>query len=444
MTKKTSPWHERKSPQDAQHVLSQCVAQGYWGAPHQNALIVHDLSLMRRRLRDLKACFPKQTVHGLAIKANPLMEILQVAVREESVGLEAASFGEVSLAIAAGCSPEQIIYDSPAKSTYDLKRALTAGVHINADNLEELERIATLRTLIPTTTSTVGLRINPLTGSGNIHMTSVAVRGSKFGVPLDKKHHRLLLDAYARHSWLTGVHVHVGSQGCPMEMLVDAVCAIARFRLQVHEHCGGARITTVDLGGGLPTVYHKDDPVFTMKEYANALRHARPELFEEDVRLMTEFGRIIQAGCGFAVSRIEYVKDTGAGQLATVHLGADFMLRRAYRAQDWHYDFAVLDAKGAPKHAEHKTPISLGGPLCFSGDILARDLLLPPVSSKDLLFYSNVGGYTLSMWSRYCSRAIPNVVGVEEDGSLVLLRRAETDEDLIQWWSQRPTTQMLS
>ena len=149
---------------------------------------------------------------------------------------------------------------------------------------------------------------------------------------------------------------------------------------------------------------------------------------------MTEFGRAIHANCGIAVSRVEYVKP--AQRMAVIHLGADFLLRPVYRPADWQHEFFVLDRDGLPK-TQAPAPVAIAGPLCFGGDILARDVPLPPVEVGRFYRYSRCGAYTLSMWSRHCSRGIPAVIGYDPQQSdpLRVLRRAETPEDIVRFWS---------
>jgi diaminopimelate decarboxylase len=157
-------------------------------------------------------------------------------------------------------------------------------------------------------------------------------------------------------------------------------------------------------------------------------------LFGEDIQLITEFGRAIHANCGLAVSRVEYVKP--AQRLAVIHLGADFLLRPVYRPEDWKHEFFVLDANGLPKSGA-ASPVTIAGPLCFSGDVVARDIPLPPIEPGDWIVIRDVGAYTLSMWSRHCSRGIPAVIGYDpqSSGSLRVLRHAETPADVVRFWS---------
>jgi diaminopimelate decarboxylase len=131
---------------------------------------------------------------------------------------------------------------------------------------------------------------------------------------------------------------------------------------------------------------------------------------------------------------VEYVKRSGGDRLAVIHLGADFMLRRAYRPDEWHHDIAVLDAEGRPKHGLPE-PVNVVGPLCFAGDVLARGVMLPAVAPGDFVILRDVGAYTLGMWSRHCSRGLPLVLGHDGD-RLVVLKARETPADVVAFWSR--------
>jgi len=148
---------------------------------------------------------------------------------------------------------------------------------------------------------------------------------------------------------------------------------------------------------------------------------------------MTEFGRAVQANCGLAVSRVEYVKPSQ--RMAVIHLGADLLLRPVYRPEEWAHEFFVLDRHGKPKSGATR-PLTLAGPLCFAGDIIARDVSLPPVEQGDWIVIRDVGAYTLSMWSRHCSRGMPPIVGYDPGPpeSVNILRHAETPSDIARFW----------
>jgi diaminopimelate decarboxylase len=421
-------FNHRVGLDEAASILQAALGGGFLNCAH--AVIFHHLGLMRYRIAALQVAFPTNAMHAIAVKANPVVEILREIVRA-GAGLEAASIEEVQLALSAGCFPDQVVFDSPAKTRDEIEQSLQLGIHLNVDNFDELERVAAARAE-RTTTSLVGLRVNPLVGGGAIAHTSVADAKSKFGVPLDS-HRPQIIRAFARYPWLCGLHVHVGSQGCSLELLVEAACRASTLRQQIVSEAG-TRVSYLDIGGGLSTVYREGETAPTPTEYRAMLERRAPELFDSDVRLITEFGRAIQANCGFAVSRVEYVKS--AQQMAVIHLGADFLLRPVYRPQDWQHEFFVLDRGGLPKVGTI-TPVTITGPLCFAGDILARDVPLPPLEEGDFLVIRDVGAYTLGMWSRHCSRGIPAVIGYDpgRPETLRVLRPAETPGDVVRFWS---------
>lgn len=360
-------------------------------------LVVIDLNWLRQRFRRLKNAFGTDWLHAVAIKAHPLLDSLATLVAE-GAGLEAASAGELDLALDAGCPPHRLVFDSPVKTRAELRRAVDLGCFINADNLEEVQRIADLSP----SPGRIGLRVNPEVAAGSVEALSVGTRNSKFGVSLTRQRDDVR-GAFAQHEWLDGVHVHVGSHGCG----VDLLCAGVRRAVDLAVEVGAAR---VDIGGGLPS---EDNLLAT---YAHTLRQNIPELFDGSLTVVTEFGRWLFTGCAAAVSRVEYVKPAADVQIATIHFGADLLLRNAYQPGVWHYPIEVLTEGGEPKSAAVQR-VTIGGPLCFAGDVVARDVELPEVAAGDVLAVHDIGAYTFAMWSTYCSRRPPTFVLIDHESS---------------------------
>jgi diaminopimelate decarboxylase len=269
--------------------------------------------------------------------------------------------------------------------------------------------------------------VNPQIGSGTIAATSVAGTRSRFGVPLDQA--PTLVEAFRRYPWLNGVHSHVGSQGCSLAQLVEAAVRVEQLVLSIEAACG-RRLERIDLGGGLPVAYRSNDTPPSMEAYSEALRAAAPNLLDRP--LATEFGRWIHANAGWVVSRAEYVKNVGGERHIVLHVGADLLLRVAYRPESWPHEFIVLDAHGEPRHGDER-PQTIVGPLCFAGDVLAQSVLLPTVHEGDLIVIRDTGAYTLSMWSRHCSRGIPTVIG-SDASDVRVLRRRESARDVVRFW----------
>jgi diaminopimelate decarboxylase len=425
-------WSRRLNSTDISPWLGQALREGLLDDANPS-VIFHDLVGLRSRVNELRRTFPDGTLHAIAIKANPVLEVLRVVV-EAGGGLEAASMEEVELALAAGCLPENLVLDSPAKTRSDIKRALELGVYLNADNLDELDRIGESSPEL-LDGARVGLRINPSVGEGRIAATSTGGKRSRFGLamPQDQEGIERFAEQLSGFEWLHGLHVHVGSQGCDLTTLVPAGERALALARAVDSAAGERRIDTIDIGGGLPTRYRAEDVVITPADYVAAIQQTAPALLE--YKLMTEFGRSVQAPCGFAATRVEYLKDLAGEPMAVGHLGADFALRIAYRPQDWWLDISVYDANGEPKELVDLRPIHVAGPLCFSGDFLARDRMLPAIEVGDILVFHDTGAYTMGMWSRHCSRGMPAVVGIEDDGTFRTLRKRESTLDMVRFWS---------
>jgi diaminopimelate decarboxylase len=416
-----------------------------------SALIFYDLSFLSERLAHLKSCFPASSLHGLAIKACPLGGIMKLT-KELGCGVEAASLGEVRLALHLGFNPGMVVYDSPVKTTEELEFALTEGVHMNLDNFSELERVINLlEKKRAKTAATVGIRINPQIGEGSISESSVAGEYSKFGVPLNYKRQELI-NAFMENDFLTGMHLHVGSQGCSLEMLAEGCGKLYDLMIEINRLTmvkkGFEQISTFDIGGGLPVSYFRDKHPVLMEDYVAALRQRAPLLFGNELpqpastvghpglRLITEFGRWTYTNAGWTVSRVEYVKQDPGVNTAMIHVGADLFVRECLNPRDWLHEYTLLDREGNLKEGVSGNPWNLAGPLCFSGDILAKGVPLPGVQEGDHLVIHDTGGYTFSMWSRYNSRFAPRIIGYYNDGeTFVLLKEREGMADILKFWT---------
>lgn len=399
------------------------------------SVLFYDLDCIQKRIFDLKSIFPVSSLHAIALKANPLKRIIDY-VHDIGAGAEAASLPELKMALKAGFLPETIVFDSPCKTKDEIEYALSAGVGLNADSFAELDRIAEiLKTL--KSASSIGLRINPQVGTGSIKSTSVAGEISKFGVPVDDNKEKII-EYYLKYSWLSGIHVHIGSQGCPVSLLTDGIKKVLDLALEINERIEKEtknQIKTFDIGGGLPVSYHQKIKPVSIEQYCSILAEKCPELFDGRFKLITEFGRYIYANSGWVASKVEYVKREPDYNIIMTHVGADMFLRKCYNPGDWHHHISVVDKNGNPKNGIDKNKYIVAGPLCFAGDVLAVDIELPVVVEGDYLLIHDAGAYTLSMWSRYNSRTMPKVIGYSTNNSFTILKERESDENLNKTWS---------
>ena len=430
MTEQRGRWGDRLGPEELAGAAQRLLAAGALEGEHE-AVLAHDLVLMRSRVQALIEAFPADTLHAIAVKANPVVAILRELIAA-GAGLECASMEEVACCRLAGAEDASIVFDAPAKSRREIAAALSAGLIYNANDLAELDRIqaALEATAEPDKPRSIGIRVNPGVGAGTIAATSVSARRSKFGVPLAESE-EALLDAFERHPWLNGLHVHVGSQGCELGLLIEAARRMDALAQRIEARCPG-RLTQIDLGGGLPVAYTSEDQPPSLVAYVEGLKEAAPFLMSDRLRRVTEFGRGVHANAGFALSRVEAIRRDGPHPTALVHVGADLLLRPVYNPTDWRHEFLLLTPEGELKSGP-TGPVDVAGPLCFGGDFIGRQVPLPEPEEGDLLVVRDTGAYTLSMWSRHCSRRQPPVYGL--DGEAVsLLRPGETLESVARQW----------
>lgn len=425
------------SKEEISKAFSLALSQKDLIADDDTSVIFYDLTFLNERIADLKNLFPKTTLHAVAVKANPLISTLK-KVKELGVGLEVASLPELYLAEATGFSADKIVFDSPSKTKTEIEYALKLGVYINADSFDELDRIDEILKTVKSQ-SVVGVRINPQVGSGSIKSTSVADAISKFGIPINDNIERLK-EYYLKHDWLKSIHVHIGSQGCAVPLIIDGIRKVLNFANDVNvalkQTPTKKLIETFDIGGGLPVSYHLDKTPISMKGYQTILRENFKEFFNGQFKLITEFGRYIYANTGWVASKVEYVKRESKYNIVMIHVGADLLLRKCYNPDDWHHQITILDKDGKLKSGKDKNKYIIAGPLCFAGDVIAKDLELPVVSEGDYLLIHDVGAYTLSMWSRYNSRQIPKVIGFwNENDTFEVLKKRESKEDLYEFWT---------
>ncbi|MFA8450849.1 MAG: hypothetical protein ACEPOW_09165 [Bacteroidales bacterium] len=407
--------------------------------PNDDALVVYDLDILDRQINRLKRLYPKNTFHTTAVKANPLSKILTY-ISNFNIGAEVASEGELHLALKSGIPAKDIIFDSPAKTIEELEFALSKNININIDSLEELERIKDILKNKTSLNNRIGLRINPQIGEGEISNTSLAGAYSKFGIPITEFKEKII-EAFIENQWLTGLHIHIGSQTCTQDMLIQGAQVITKLMTDINNELEKnniqRKIEFIDLGGGIPASYYPGPEPLVIEDYIKELRNKCPELWNGEVLLITEIGRWLHAPCATALSKVEYVKETKNIKTAIIHLGADMFIRECYRPEDdWHHEIGVIGADLKITKGLDPCPYNIAGPLCFSGDFIDKNIFLPRVKPGDYLIIFDVGAYTFSMWSRYNSRPMPKICGIRDKGRKVIMLKAKEDpKNSNIWWS---------
>ncbi|WP_035841329.1 type III PLP-dependent enzyme domain-containing protein [Kitasatospora azatica] len=400
-----------------------------------------DLDAVAATVAALHRAFPDsvEVLHTFAAKANCLVPVLE-RLRGLGMGCEVASPGELAQALAAGFAAERIVLDSPAKTSRELVRALDLGVAVNIDNWQELSRVDEILRARESrgageSRSRIGVRINPQVGAGSIGAMSTATATSKFGIALaDDGNLERLVAAFRDRPWLTWVHAHVGSQGCPLDLMAEGVAAAVAFAEKVNSELGRRQVVGIDIGGGLPVNFDSDPMAPGFDEYVDRLWAHAPALFTGDFQVVTEFGRSLLAKNGFTAAYVEYTKSSGGRPIAITHAGAQVATRTVFMPQSWPLRISAHDPSGGPKSGD-LVPQDIAGPCCFAGDLVATARPLPLLEPGDIVALLDTGAYYTSTPFGYNSLPEPAVHGVtvEADGTVrfELLRAAQSIDELV-------------
>lgn len=404
-------------------------------AGHGTPLYVMDRAELVGRMRAYRQAFGDDAV-AYGSKALCVVGVLQLA-EAEGLHVDVASAGELATAERAGYPPERIVFHGNNKSVAELERAARLGVgRVVADSFSELERLSALGRRAGRDLP-VMLRVTPGVKARTHDAIATGHDDSKFGFTLSSG---VASEAVSRTLSLPGValrglHCHVGSQlvdPAPFEAAATLMLGLLADVRDTH----GIVLSELNLGGGLGIAYRSDEAVVDVETYAAGLRatvgREAGRLGLPVPRLTVEPGRSVVGPAGLTLYEVGTVKDVpGARRYASVDGGLSDNPRPAlYGAR---YEFAVAGPAG-PAGAGAPTgqvPTTVAGKHCESGDVLARDVLLPAdLAEGDLLAVAATGAYAHSMSSNYNRLPRPAVVLVGEGVAHVLVRR-ETLDDVI-------------
>ena len=413
------------------NLIHVALDQGYVSEDKPLAGFV-DIDGMKNTVAALTDSFPDHFEHAFAVKANSMIAVLS-RLREFGMGAEVASEGEIAQALRAGFNPGSMVFDEPAKSSFVIASAIEKGINLNIDNFQEFEVVAA-SVAKSGANSRIGFRINPQIGEGNIAAMSTATSSSKFGIPLrDDGVRERLIGQYADHSWLTSIHTHVGSQGCPMELLAEGIGAVVDLAEEINNRIGSQQIATIDIGGGLTVNFGSEEITPSFADYAQFLRSRVPLLFEGKYRVLTEFGRSIMAKNGFILARVEYAKCSGGQHIAITHGGVQIAVRTVFAAEAWPLRITAHHSDGRPKKGDDISQ-DIVGPCCFAGDKLASNYLLPLLERGDIVAVHDTGAYYFSNPFYYNSHPAAPVYGFASPGDefeISTLRPGQSQDEMM-------------
>lgn len=374
-----------------------------------------------------------------AVKANSNRAILKL-LADAGAGFDIVSGGELYRVLAAGGDSAKCTFAGVGKSREEIEYALEQRVYsFNVESeaeLEQIDRIAGAKE----TRAPIALRVNPDVDPHTHEYISTGSRENKFGVALDRVAAVYEQAAKMRNVEIVGVQMHIGSQIAEAKPFASAIGKVAPIVRELKSRYG---IKFLSIGGGMGIVYRGalesgsgkwwrdhggESFAFSVRDYADAIV---PELRELHLRVLVEPGRFLVGNAGVLVTRVRFIKKSGAKKFAIVDAGMNDLIRPAlYRS--YHEivpveERSTITGRSTSNRAEK---IDIVGPVCESGDFFALDREMPELHEGDLLAIMSAGAYGFVMASNYNSRPLP-AEALVRGNRLALIRKRQTWEDLV-------------
>lgn len=353
-----------------------------------------------------------------SMKANSNLAILKTLVSKGS-GLDIVSGGELYRAKKVGCPPEKIVYAGVGKTEEEIEEAIRYGILLfNVESVPELDAINKVAKKLKKTAN-ISLRINPGVDPKTHDHIATGKAESKFGMDLDAARGVFHRRAHYSNLSISGIHVHIGSQIVTGQPFVEAFWKVLAFIDELEKD--KVKIKFLNLGGGLGVIYSQENPQ-TAEEFA---KNVLPLFKGRKYQIIFEPGRFISANGGILVSKVLYIKQTKVKNFAIIDTGMNSLIRPTlYGAHHEVYPL-VKNEKAA------KWVYDVVGPICESGDFLAKDRHVQELKAGDEIAFMTAGAYGFVMSSNYNSHPRPVEVLVKGN-KFAVVRKRETIASLLE------------
>ena len=348
---------------------------------------------------------------AFAVKSNPNLAVLKV-LSKQGYGADCVSIGEVRRALAAGMTPDKIVFSGVGKTRAELIAGIEAGIgQFNIESEEEGLELSEIAAEMGVTAQ-CALRINPDVDAGTHDKISTGKADNKFGVPIDQAGQIFGKLASQPGVNLRGVAVHIGSQLAELTPLERAFEKLGALVISLRG--AGHDITHVDLGGGLGVPYRADEVLPSPAEYGAMVARVTADW---GVKLIFEPGRVIAGNAGVLLTRVVRVKRGINDPFVIVDAAMNDLARPALYGA--YHDFVAVKPRGADMTA------NIVGPICETGDTFAMGRLCDRLESGDLAVFRTAGAYGATMASSYNSRGFVPEVLADGDRYAVVADRLE-------------------
>lgn len=357
-------------------------------------------------------------VIAFAMKANSNLAILRLMAREGS-GVDIVSGGELFRAMKAGVPASKIVFAGVGKSPDEIRDALKANILMfNVESAAEIRAINDVAASV-SMKARIALRINPDVDPKTHPYISTGMKKSKFGIAADRALEEYKMASSMSHIDVVGVHAHIGSQLTDVTPFVDSLKKVVALIDTLKGH--GINIRYLNIGGGLGITYSDEKPPLPQD-----LAHAISPLVKGlGLTLVMEPGRVIVGNAGILVTKTLYEKAGETKHFVIVDAAMNDLIRPSLYG-------AYHEIRPVSEAAVHrpKQMVDIVGPVCESGDFLAKERSLPNIQPDDLLAVMSAGAYGFVMASNYNSRPrVPEVL--VKGGEFHVIRERETYDDLV-------------
>ena len=381
-------------------------------------LYVYDFDAMAKSYNALKEAFSGQkSLIAYAVKANSNLSVIE-HFASMGAGADCVSIGEVKRAMSAGVEPYRIIFSGVGKRDDEIQEALNRDIlMINLESDAEMKRVEMIASKM-NKEARISIRVNPDVDPKTHPYISTGLHENKFGVDIDTAKRMYIYAKNSKHLDPVGIHFHIGSQLTDIEPIKEASVIVADLVRSLSAI--DIDIKFFDIGGGIGIKY-EDEVTIDPQDYANAIKDAIKGL---DVTIVCEPGRYLTANAGYLLTKVLYEKVNGNKRFVIIDAAMNDLIRPSlYKA---YHKIELLDKK----EDSDTSKADLVGPICESGDFLAKDIELPATEHGDLIVVYSAGAYGFTMASNYNTRGKVAEVACE-GGECRLIRDRESFEDQI-------------
>lgn len=382
---------------------------------------VYNEEIIRKQMASVSKVITKYAyTANYSVKANTNISILKLAL-SEGINCDAMSVGEIKMLEAAGFPYDRIFFVPNNVSDEEMQYAIDRNIMTSLDSLSQLSQYGELNR-----GGKCAVRINPGVGAGHHEKVVTGGKKTKFGIS-EEDIDSIFEIAGKYNLTIAGINQHIGSLFMSPEPYLEAVSNLLRIAKRFEN------LEFIDFGGGYGIPYHKldDEKEYPMEDFKKRLEPILDGFVKEYGKaplFKSEPGRYCVAEGSVILGRVHATKENAGKKYIGTDIGMNVLVRPSMY-DSWH-DIEIL-RNGKPLSRDSLIEQTVTGNICESGDLLAKDRMLPKTEKGDLVCVLDTGAYGYSMCSTYNSRPRPAEVMVTKDGKAVCIRRKETYEDIM-------------